>query len=436
MRKLLWLFGFLPLFLQAQVDQARVHVEKLCSPAFHGRGYVNNGDAIAADYIAEQFKAVGCSSFSSGFFQSFEFPVVAFPGKMEVSINGKKLVPGTEFVVDPGSKGGEIANLKVAVVTLEEAFDPKKLKNKIAQVNMDGGGRSKQQLALLFSTWQVKGDSLKQLKKMLRELVTTFPVIEVVNDKFTWSVDQEQTNNPFIQVQYTAIELGESNFITYSIESVVKQHTARNVLAFVPAKKRSKKYLVFTAHYDHLGRMGQEAYFPGGNDNASGVAMLIELARYYKENPTDVNVAFIAFAGEEVGLLGSKYFTENPIFPLENIQFLFNTDIMGSGEDGVTIVNATLFPKQFELLQQINTANKYVVKVGSRGPAANSDHYFFTEKGVPAFFMYTMGPNRHYHDVGDTYENLSFAEFNDLFGLLTKFGAQVSGKAYKRGKKK
>jgi hypothetical protein len=59
--------------------------------------------------------------------------------------------------------------------------------------------------------------------------------------------------------------------------------------------------------------------------------------------------------------------------------------------------------------------------VASRGAAANSDHYFFTQKGVPAFFMYTMGPNKHYHDVYDTYEELSFNKFNSIYQLLIDF---------------
>jgi aminopeptidase YwaD len=130
---------------------------------------------------------------------------------------------------------------------------------------------------------------------------------------------------------------------------------------------------------------------------------------------------FIAFAGEEAGLLGSHYYTENPIFPLKDIQFLFNLDIMGSGEEGATVVNATLFPEQFEVLKSINEKQQYLPKVASRGPAANSDHYFFTQKGVPAFFMYTMGPNKHYHDVYDTYEELSFNKFNGIYQLLIDF---------------
>ncbi len=255
-----------------------------------------------------------------------------------------------------------------------------------------------------------------------------FPIVEIIDTKFTWSVDQEQTAFPRFEVQKNSFNpRKDSPTISYTIDAKMVEHTARNIISYVPSKRKTKKTIVFTAHYDHLGRMGQTTYFPGGNDNASGVAMLVELARYYVSHPLKkTNVVFIAFAGEEVGLLGSQYYVEHPIFPLKNIQFLFNTDIMGSGEEGITIVNATLFPQQFKLLNDINTQKKYVSRIGARGAAANSDHYYFSEKGVPAFFMYTQGPNKHYHDVYDTYEELSFNEFNDLFHLLIDFGTELS----------
>jgi aminopeptidase YwaD len=149
------------------------------------------------------------------------------------------------------------------------------------------------------------------------------------------------------------------------------------------------------------------------------------MAKYFKENPQDYNVLFIAFAGEEAGLHGSKYFVEHPLFKLKKMSFLLNLDIMGSGEEGITVVNATLFEQQFNLLKEINTEKNLLTQVKSRGPAANSDHYWFTVKGVPAFFIYTMGPNKHYHDVFDTYEELSFQEYEDITTLLVEFGKRV-----------
>jgi len=177
-----------------------------------------------------------------------------------------------------------------------------------------------------------------------------------------------------------------------------------------------------SAHYDHLGRMGSACYFPGANDNASGTAMLVELALRLKEKKKrKYNVLFVAFAGEEVGLLGSAFMVKHPPVPLKDIRFQLNLDIMGSGEEGITAVNATLFPKEFKQLVKLNKKSNAVSTVKPRGPAANSDHYFFTEAGVPAFFIYTMGPNKHYHDIFDTYDELSFKAFESLAFLFESF---------------
>jgi hypothetical protein len=413
---LLSVFGF------SQIETGKKTVQTLCSPEFHGRGYVNGGDSIASEYIAQQFKEIGCSFFKNTPFQAYDFTVNTFPNRMDVSMDGKKLIPGSQFVVDPGSGGGIAENRTVIKVNTADLFDGKDLKNKISETAAKAGSRSKISLALLFPFHTWKGDTLKKAREVAASFQSTFDVITTTSTKFTWSVDQEQMKHVRIEIQADQIDWNKESWtIDYTIDAKLKSHTARNVIAYIPAKKKSKKYFVFTAHYDHLGRMGKDTYFPGGNDNASGTAMLLEMARYYKLNPAKVNIVFIAFSGEEAGLLGSRYYTENPVFDLAKIQFLFNIDIMGSGEDGTTIVNATIFPEQFTAIQKINEEKKYLVKIGSRGKAANSDHYFFSEKGVPAFFMYTAGPNKHYHDVYDTYEELSFAEFKDIYSLLIDF---------------
>jgi Zn-dependent M28 family amino/carboxypeptidase len=168
--------------------------------------------------------------------------------------------------------------------------------------------------------------------------------------------------------------------------------------------------------------MGKDVYFPGGNDNASGNAMIISLAEEFLKKPLKkYNILFVAFAGEEVGLLGSKYMVERSIIPLNEIRFMLNLDIMGSGEEGITVVNSTLFPKEFKALRKLNKKLNAVPLVKPRGPAANSDHYFFTEANVPAFFIYTMGTNKHYHDIFDTYNELSFSAFDKLSMLFEHF---------------
>ena len=134
---------------------------------------------------------------------------------------------------------------------------------------------------------------------------------------------------------------------------------------------------------------------------------------------------FRSLAGEEIGLLGSKYFTERPLLPLKSIRFLINTDLAGTGEEGITVVNATEFPNEYALLNTVNDQNKFLVKINARGKAANSDHYFFTEKGVPAFFFYTLGGIKAYHDIFDKPETLPLNEHEDLFKLIVQFNKKL-----------
>ena len=179
---------------------------------------------------------------------------------------------------------------------------------------------------------------------------------------------------------------------------------------------------MLTAHYDHLGRMGSATYFPGANDNASGVAMLLQLGHMIRNRPLrKYDLILVAFAGEEIGLLGSKQMAESNIISLDSMKFLLNLDIMGSGEEGITVVNGRVFSKEFRRLQKLNQKLKAVPIVKARGKSANSDHHFFTEKGVRSFFIYTMGENKNYHDVYDTYENLSFSSFEKLSDLFYIF---------------
>ena len=428
MRKLIALITLLPFSALAQVESARKTVEKLCSPEFHGRGYVNSGDSIAAEFIANEFKSIGCKFYKKNPFQKFDFMVNTFPKEVSLQLNGTELTPGVDFVVSPNCGSFRDYNMQCFKVTTNTLLNTDSLKAFIRSTKTRANGV----YTLAYAPYSTKGDTAKLVRAKIQELSAQFPIIELFNDKFTWSVDGEQTKLPTIQLQESELTLGANFNLSLNVDAVLRMHTARNVIAYIPAKKKTKKCFVFSAHYDHLGRMGQNAYFPGGNDNASGTAMLLEMARYFKDHPGDVNIVFMAFAGEEAGLYGSKHYVEHPLFPLENIQFLFNLDIMGSGEDGVTIVNGSVFQEKFDLLSSINSVQQFVSQVKIRGKAANSDHYFFSEAGVPAFFMYTMGPNKHYHDVGDSYENLSFSEFNDIFRLLVDFEEEVTKKVKKR----
>jgi hypothetical protein len=399
----------------AQIDEVRRITKSLCSPEFYGRGYYKKGDSLAADYLVDEFKKLGIEGYNGTVLQPFEIQSVnTFPGRMIVNNGSFSLNPGVHFVVDPSSSGF-VGELRPFRLTPKMLFDREGLSKIIRDIRNEKTDRNSVVLDLI----DLDLDTLKQLSGISQALAAYCHVIEITDEKFTWSVSTEQLPNALIKIQDSIYSGGPLNV---EIDAqLLNNYMSQNVIAYLPGKKKCTKTILFTAHYDHLGHMGSNTYFPGANDNASGTAMLFTMAKYFKENPSDYNVMFIAFAGEEAGLLGSKYFVENPILKLKKIKFLVNLDIMGSGEDGITAVNATVFEKEFELLQRINEEKKLLTKVKRRGPSANSDHYWFTENGVPAFFIYTMGPNKHYHDIFDTYEELSFREYDDITDLLITF---------------
>lgn len=401
--------------------------ETMCSSEFHGRGYVNSGDSIAAEYIADQMKLLGIDSIQSGYFQPFRLSVNTFPDSCSIQINNRLLEPGLEYIVGPASNGTYTG------INCERAktFDPKHIKvlnmKELIEEDRTATERIKYDKGTIYIIDNnVTGEGNASYVHSLAENISKYyDVIELVNTKFTWSVRSASYDGLYIQMKKSTFDtLNSARMnIKINVHNVqLPDYTSRNVIGQVKAKKKAKGTIMLTAHYDHLGRMGSETYFPGANDNASGVAMLLHLGQKLKAKPLrNYDVMCIAFAAEEIGLLGSKYLSEHPLFPLDAIKFQLNLDIMGSGEAGITAVNGLEFKREFKKLSRVNKRLKSVPSVKARGRAANSDHHFFTEKGVKGFFIYTRGNNQNYHDIHDTYENLSFNSFENLSELFTTF---------------
>jgi Zn-dependent M28 family amino/carboxypeptidase len=171
-----------------------------------------------------------------------------------------------------------------------------------------------------------------------------------------------------------------------------------------------------------------DIYFPGANDNASGIAMLLSIARYYAAHPAECkySIAFMAFTGEEMGLFGSKYYNEHPLFPLSKIKFEINMDIMGTGDEGITVVNGTVFKAAFNALVKINDGQHLLKLIKPRGETSNSDHYFFYKNHVSSFFIYTMGGIKAYHDIYDRRETLPLTNFDEVYKLLIQFTGDIN----------
>lgn len=396
---------------QSMRDKARGYVNILAGPAMHGRGYVQEGDKLAADWIAQQFDRLGLEKLNDQRFEPFTFPVNTFPDSIHVAIDGKDLVPGVDYLVDPAS-GSSVGEFRIVHLIPEDLATPER---KAMTMGVVSGNA-----AFLDLPNTTDRDSLALFATMEDELTRYAPVMRKAHGKLTWSVAGEQQRNAVIEVRPDVIPDSATMLDLRVRNAFVPRHPARNVLGVVKAKGGSKDWIIVSAHYDHLGHMGSNVLFPGANDNASGTSMLLCLAEEIQKHPLKKNVLFIAFAGEEAGLRGSRWCVTDRLIDLSRVSMMINLDLNGTGEEGITVVNSTAQQKFFDALTAINAREKLLVNVKPRGPACNSDHCPFVEKGVPAVFIYTMGGISAYHDIMDKPETLPLTEFDDLYRLLVE----------------
>jgi len=178
-----------------------------------------------------------------------------------------------------------------------------------------------------------------------------------------------------------------------------------NILARRPGMQDS--LWIVGAHYDHLGRVGQTVFW-GANDNASGVAFMLLLAKRLREERLPYGVLFVAFGGEEAGLLGSYYFVGRHGAELTRLRGMLNFDLLGFGERGVAVVGAADQEGFWGMVVRHRPPELADIPHLLRPNAPNSDHYPFREKGYPALFFYLQGGPGYYHDPLDRPETLSW----------------------------
>ncbi len=389
-------------------ERAKHVVDTLASPAFFGRGYVHGGDSLAADWLGKQFDRIGLAKLNGTRYERFGFPVNIFPDSIGLRVDGRMLTPGVDFLVDPAS-GTSVGTFDLVHVKPEDLLTPERKAMTLGVVQRHA--------AVLDFPHTANSDTLQLYRQLESELARYVPVFRQGGQKLTWSVAGTQARNAILEMRQGVLPDTARQVELRVYNSFVPRHEARNVWGV--AKGRSKDWLLVTAHYDHLGMMGQ-ALFPGANDNASGVSMLLSLAEWFKKHPAKCNILFVAFAGEEAGLKGSEWFVVDRPMDMARIKLVINLDLNGTGDDGITVVNATEQKAVFDKLVAINNETKALPQVKARGPACNSDHCPFVEKGIPAIFIYTMGGVSYYHDVNDRAETLPLTKFDGLYRTLVE----------------
>ncbi|MDD2635792.1 MAG: M28 family peptidase [Bacteroidales bacterium] len=405
-------------FAQNQ-EKTYERIEILTSPNYHGRGYVKDGCEKAANYLAEEMQTIGLKTIGDDYFQSFEFDVNTFPGKLSVKLDNQKLEPGLDYLIGPATPNiNKTYYLYVPdSALLNDTIEFKKI--------IETNDFSNNMLVIDYAVTENIEIKKFYINIMLRN-VAFGGIVELIPDELMWAVRTFQQDFPVVKIKREAYKRDAKALKLKVNTKFIKDFEAKNVIGYVEGKKKDE-FIVFSAHYDHLGRMGKKVYIPGAQDNASGTAMLLDIAEYYMENQPEQTIVFILFAGEEAGLLGSIHYVLNPLFDLSKIKIVINLDLVGTGDDGITIVNGANpnYAAIWSQIEQINIENEYFTNIKARGEAANSDHYPFHAVGVPAIFIYTMVGQTYYHNPKDKLETLTFTGYDALFKLLLNFVEKI-----------
>ena len=236
--RFVFLFFISSFVLNAQDSvYTREIIKFLTSEKCNGRGYVNNGLKEATKYLVKELKKHNALPlFGSSYLQAYTFPVNTFPKKVEVTVNGSKLIPGKDFIIDPSCP------------TTKGSF---KMKNRdsTGYVERDGG----------------KNCTINFSKKL------------------TWSVSGNQSQSCMVQILRSRVT-GDVKICDVNIQAkLIPEFKATNIGCYIEGENNDST-VIFTAHYDHLGVMGKGCMFPGANDNASGTSMVLNFVKYFSEH--------------------------------------------------------------------------------------------------------------------------------------------------------
>jgi hypothetical protein len=209
--------------------------------------------------------------------------------------------------------------------------------------------------------------------------------------------------------------------------------TVNNVLAYLPGK--TEEYIILGAHYDHLGRGNFDSLapsqigqiHPGADDNASGTAGLLELARLLSplNGQLQRGILFASFAGEELGLLGSAEWVKEPTKPLDKAVAMLNMDMIGRIKDGRVYVGGVGTGSTFaKVLEQAETGSPLKFEA-SQGGYASSDHTSFVSKRIPVLFFFS-GLHADYHKPSDTWEKINGSSAVELLNVVAKTTLEIA----------
>jgi len=488
------ILGFCPFALVAadvQPDQYFAHVKYLASPQLKGRATGSPEIEKAAAYIAEQFHSFGLQPLagkSAADAKNFE---LAFPAELGAKLgrdnsfsyrDGKPketLREGQDFVPftfsTNGKFHGQVVFAGYGITAKEHNYDDYagiEVKDKLVLIlrhepqennpkSVFGGKRLTSHATFIDKMMNAKNHGARGVI-----MVNDTPAHAGSEDKlekFGASGGPRDAGIFFVQIKAETAEawlraegrdlrqiakeidsdLKPRSFdlpkvqIDLSVDLIHEVKTVHNVAAYLPGK--TPEYVIIGAHYDHLG-MGDEhslapnqmgTVHPGADDNASGTAGVIELARWFSKQPQPQRgILFMTFAGEELGLLGSNWYVNHPGLPIENAVAMLNLDMIGRVQNGHVFVSGAQTGTTFaKILEEVKLPPPLWIDESGKSSGTDmsdaSDHASFASKQIPVMFFFS-GLHGDYHKPSDTADKIDSADAAKLLDYVADITARIA----------
>ncbi len=460
-------------------EEIKAHLNYLASDAMKGRFTGSPEERKAGDYIKAQFESYGLKpAFNGKWFQEFPFiekvemtkknsitlksgtKKIALKVKKDFSVlgfSGKAKVAGELVFVGYGISAAKLnyddyagidvkGKIVIAIKSHPEHDSSRSEFDRFTTLrNKANNAKDKGALGLLIvNGWFPKNDDvIAEPRYDGAPGMKDFPVVQISRAIADELLKGESLVFADLQKQIDASKKPQSFIlkntkVELSAEVNEVQKIARNVGGLLEGNDPTLKneYIVIGGHYDHLGidQMKESSMYKGADkqihngadDNASGTTGVLEVAEKLAANKGELkrSIIFLTFSGEELGILGSTYYTNNPSVDIKSITAMLNMDMIGrlNGEKSLTIIGAGTSSKWKEMLNQ---KNSYGFKLAmSDGGSGGSDHQSFSNKSIPVLFFFS-GTHSDYHKPSDDVDKINFAGEENIANYVYDIAQEI-----------
>lgn len=437
-----------------QGKNACYHIKVLSADSLEGRKPGSQGIEVAEKYIRNSFKSYGLNlmfdegsqkfeiitGIEAGYRNSFSYyknnfvcekDFIPLSFSNDTVISAQIVFAGYGFSIKNDSmawndyKDIDVKNKWVLVFRGSPAFiDGKNFKDKESDRNKMLTAREMGAAGIIFINQAIEKnqDELPDLVFEKKKSKSSMPALQITHKTAERLLKHNKTSLSRIM----SIMAQMKKPYSFPLNGLAKIQTeiseirslTSNVVACVFSKKKTEKFIVIGAHYDHLGWGGQGsgsrrpdtvAIHNGADDNASGVGCLLELAEYfsYRTENLNYNLIFVAFSAEEMGLLGSAYFIKNPPVNKKNIKLMMNFDMMGrlNSSNRLSVGGTGTFSDSEKMLQNSLDSNQLQLSFTKEGYGP-SDHASFYLDSIPVLYFNT-GVHSDYHLPEDDFNKIN-----------------------------